>query len=112
MDETISLDSNVGKRLGKIKKSDSRALWFKGREIPLVAKISIGRDQSNSIIIDDKLVSRFHAEIQKIKEDYFIKDLNSSNGTFVNNTRIPDDKYVKLENKDIIRIGKSEVSLI
>ncbi len=53
--------------------------------------ITIGRDENNRIIIEDpaQIVSNYHAEL-KIKEDgsMFLYD-KSSNGTFVNGTRIP-----------------------
>ena len=111
MDKTIYSDSNIGKRLDKIKKKESRCLWFKGEEIPLVSRITIGRDYSNSVVLDDRMVSRFHAIIQKIKNDYFVKDLNSSNGTYVNNKQVPKDKYVKLKENDMIRIGKYELTI-
>lgn len=112
MDKTISVESNLGKRLDKIKKSDARCLWFKGKEIPLVTKITIGRDPRNSVSIDDKMVSRFHAEIQKIKNEFFVKDLNSSNGTYVNRKKVPEGKYVKLEDNDVIQVGKNELTII
>ena len=43
--------------------------------------------------------------IQKIKNAYFLKDENSTNGTFVNGKRIPNDKYIKLNSGDKITIG-------
>ncbi len=111
-DKTINLESNLGKRLNKIKKVESRHLLFMGKEIALVSKITLGRDDRNSVIIDDKMVSRFHAEVQKIKDDYYIKDLNSSNGTYVNDRPVPEGKYLKLCKDDIIRLGKNELKLI
>jgi pSer/pThr/pTyr-binding forkhead associated (FHA) protein len=110
--KTINLESNLGMRLNQIKKIDSRHLLFMGKEISIVSKITLGRDEKNSVVIDDKLVSRFHATIQKIKDEYFIKDLKSSNGTFVNGDRVPEGKYIKLGMEDIIRIGKSELRLV
>ena len=109
MDNTINIQSSIGKRLDQIKKTDSLSILFDGKQIPLVSVIKLGRDRSNDIVLDDKLVSRNHALIQKIKSDYFIKDLNSSNGTFVNNQRVPKNKYVKLNQKDVIRIGKTDL---
>ena len=71
----------------------------------LVAKITIGRDTANDVVVDNKLASRHHAMIQKIKDAYFIKDVGSTNGTFINDVRIPNEKYVKLNPGDKISIG-------
>jgi pSer/pThr/pTyr-binding forkhead associated (FHA) protein len=60
-------------------------------------------------VLDDSLVSRQHARIQKIKDAYFITDLSSSNGTYVNGTRVPEGKYVKLSKQDIITLGRTEL---
>jgi pSer/pThr/pTyr-binding forkhead associated (FHA) protein len=109
MDKTLSIESELGKRLNQIKKVEERCIVFKGKEIPLVSRITIGRDPGNNIVIKDKLVSRFHAEIQKIKEEFFVKDLNSSNGTYVNDLKIPQNKYAKLHEKDRIKLGKTEL---
>lgn len=112
MDKTVSLESNLGKRLNKIKKVEERCLISKGKQIPLVSKITIGRDPKNNVVLNDKMVSRFHAEIQKIKADFFVTDLNSSNGTYVNNVRVPEGKYIKLKKNDRIRLGKNELTII
>ena len=111
MDNTINIQSNIGKRLDQVKKTDSLSISFHGKKIPLVSEIKIGRDTSNDIVLDDKLVSRYHAVLQKIKADYFIKDLNSSNGTFVNNQKVPKNKYVKLKSNDVLRIGKTDLAM-
>lgn len=111
MDETINIKSNLGERLDKIKKVEKGLLLFNGKEIPVVMKITIGRDSGNSIVIDDRMVSRFHAEVQKIEDSYYIRDMGSSNGTFVNGNRVPDGKYIKLGKDDAIRLGKSELSI-
>lgn len=106
MDETITTNSPVGKQLDKINSSKNASyLMFNNKKISLVAKITIGRDTSNDIVVDNKLASRKHAVIQKIRDAYFLKDENSTNGTFVNSIRIPKDKYVKLNVGDQIQIG-------
>lgn len=106
MDETITTSSPVGKQLDKIGAGKTASyLVFNKKKISLVAKITIGRDSSNDIVVDNKLASRHHAVIQKIKDDFFLKDENSTNGTFVNGTPIPKDKYVKLNVGDQIQIG-------
>lgn len=106
MDNTIVTDSPVGKHLGTLGESKpSSYLVFNKKKIELVAKITIGRDSENDIVVDNKLASRHHAVIQKIKDAYFLKDENSTNGTFVNTVRIPKDKYIKLKSGDVITIG-------
>lgn len=106
MDETITTNSPVGRQLDKIGNSKTASyLMFNNKKVSLVAKITIGRDTSNDIVVDNKLASRHHAVIHKIKDAYFLKDENSTNGTFVNSVRIPKDKYVKLNVGDQIQIG-------
>jgi len=105
-------DSPIGQRLEKVKKKESRCLIFNGRRINLTSQITIGRSSSCDVVIDDMLVSREHAQIQQIKATFFIKDLDSRNGTFVNNNKVPKGKYLKLKTNDIIRLGsKIEITL-
>ncbi len=110
MDETIRGSSNLGQRLGKLPKSESSFLVFGGKTIPLIARITMGRAENNDIVLEDTMASRNHAVIQKIKNEYFIKDLNSTNGTLVNNELVPKDKYVKLKMNDTIKIGRTELT--
>jgi len=51
--------------------------------------LSIGRDASNNIVLNDKMVSRNHAQLIVLGEGLVqIKDLGSTNGTFVNGNKI------------------------
>ena len=109
MDKTLSIESKLGKRLNQIKKVEERCIVFKGKKIPMISKITIGRDPANNIVLKDKMVSRFHVELQKIKDEFFVKDLNSSNGTYINDIKIPQNKYAKLQRNDKIRLGKIEL---
>ncbi len=60
-----------------------------GKVYPLeAAEISIGRDSSNMVAINDAEVSRRHARMELRGTAYMIQDLGSTNGTFVNGTRI------------------------
>ncbi len=107
--DTIISASKLGKRLSSIHKTEGYQLSCNGTVIPLVVQISIGRGPDNTIVLDDSLVSRQHARIQKIKDAYFITDLSSSNGTFVNGAQVPEGKYVKLSKKDVIVLGRTEL---
>lgn len=107
-DKTIITDSPIGKHLDAIGESKVASyLMFNNKRIDLVAKITIGRDADNDIVVDNKLASRHHCVIQKIKNAYFLKDENSTNGTFVNGERIPKDKYLKLNSGDKITVGNT-----
>ncbi len=68
-------------------------------------KISVGTDPSNNLSFDqskDKRTSPFHAEISLQGCDYVLKDLDSANGTFVNNRQI---KEVVVHDGDLIEFG-------
>lgn len=52
------------------------------------ARISIGRASGNDIQLDDAAVSKQHAVIEVVGKDHILLDMGSSNGTFVNGTRV------------------------
>lgn len=65
--------------------------------------ILIGR-KSADIVLEDSKVSTKHAEILPIENGYLIRDLGSTNGTFVNRRKIAE---VELVDQDVIEIGSS-----
>jgi len=69
--------------------------------------ISIGRSVDNNIVLQDRSVSRHHAEIRKSESEYLLVDLSSLNGSYVNGKRI---KEKILENGDEIKIGATLLS--
>jgi pSer/pThr/pTyr-binding forkhead associated (FHA) protein len=109
--ETIISESLLGQRLSKVHKTGAMFLVFQGRSIPITSRITVGRDADNSIVLDDPLASRHHAVIQKVKNQYFIEDMDSTNATFVNSRRVPIGKYLRLRPDDTILIGRTELSL-
>ena len=64
----------------------------------------IGRDASNPISIADNSISSRHARIIRGPDGFFIEDLKSRNGTFVNGGKVTDRRL--LANNDVVRIGK------
>ncbi len=85
----------------------------KGRKIILDKdEITIGRGISNEIVIDSNSVSRNHAIIYK-KQTYdnftkvYIKDLNSTNGTYVKDRQVPPNRGVELTDGVTIKVGST-----
>ena len=70
--------------------------------------ITIGRSPDNSIAIDNLAVSSRHAEIRSEEGHLVVEDLNSLNGTFVNNQRV---KRSALKDGDIVLIGKHSIQV-
>ena len=75
-------------------------------------RISIGRDKNCTIVINNNTVSKDHA-ILEFDEDFncIIKDLNSSNGTYVNGQKLKTIP-LKLRTGDKIKFGKCDIEYI
>ena len=65
-------------------------------------EISVGRAEGNAVRLNDGSVSSRHAILTFTDDDYTIKDLNSTNGTRVNGTKIVQQK---LQRGDVLHIG-------
>ena len=63
-----------------------------GKRFDLPAELTLGRDGSNPIQLNDSEVSRRHAEIRKDEAGYVLVDLGSSNGTFVNAEQVTEQR--------------------
>lgn len=78
------------------------------QEFPLMAEyVYIGRAPNNDIVIENEHVSRQHARLIRQKDRYLLEDLDSTNGTFVNDQRIT--HAVLLQPGDRIRLGPEVV---
>lgn len=68
--------------------------------------IFVGRDECE-LMLQSRSVDKQHAVINydQDRDEHWVKDLGSLNGTFVNDVRIPDQKYVTLKLNDVIRFG-------
>ncbi|MBV9712248.1 MAG: FHA domain-containing protein, partial [Ktedonobacteraceae bacterium] len=65
----------------------------------------IGRQQGMTLTIEHRSVSRKHATISLMNGQYILRDLGSSNGTFVNTLPLPPDKIHTLRPDDKLRFG-------
>ncbi len=66
-------------------------------------RITIGRERDNDIHINNLAVSRHHAEVSYDGGKFFIRDLDSANGVFLNGSRI---EYAEITAGDVLFIGK------
>src|SRR5882672_7623641 len=66
--------------------------------------VSIGREEGNSLRLNDERVSRFHAKVQLDGDDYILTDLESTNGTKVNGSIV---NIRRLRFGDRVSVGRS-----
>ncbi len=76
-----------------------------GAEYPLEAGMTMGRSRSSGIPVSDSFASHMHARVFPRGHFYFIEDLGSTNGTFVNGRRIDGQTQIKVH--DEIRLGET-----
>jgi len=80
------------------------------KEIPMLSSsLTIGRKSDNDFVIDHPAVSSHHCRISRQGDTYFVEDLNSTNGTLVN-----DKKIIKagVHNNDTITIAKHTITFL
>lgn len=70
-------------------------------------RITIGRHRENDLRIDDTLISRQHAQVIQQGRTIYLRDLNSTNGTFVDGKRVD---IAPLEVGTIIKIGSCQLT--
>lgn len=97
----------------------SARLVRKAFEVPLVSRgqgpLLIGRDDRLvSLVINDPFISRTHAAIVHEEDAFFLQDLHSKNGTYLNGERLaPGEKSEKpLKHGDRIRLNHVEFEFI
>ena len=77
----------------------------KGQVWETESVLRAGRLASLEIVLDDSSVSRRHAEVRFGDEGWFVRDLESTNGTYVNGVRIGPGEH-SLRPRDIVQFGK------
>lgn len=74
----------------------------------------IGKKQGvvDGVLTFSRMISRIHCKIIRQGNDYYIMDLRSSNGTFVNGRKIHPEEKVILHNGDVVKIATSSFQAI
>ena len=76
----------------------------------LTEALTIGRAEGCELKLADQQVSRQHTRIERRQDEFWIIDLGSSNGTFVNDSRITET--IRLEPGDKIQIGDTTLEVL
>lgn len=72
------------------------------------SRVTVGRLQDNDVVLDDLLVSRRHAMLERRGADWLLRDLGSGNGTFVNGRRVD---TAAITPADVVGVGRSALRL-
>jgi len=81
----------------------------KARAFRLSGPLEIGRAEACQVRLEDTYVSQVHARLSARDGAWFIEDLGSTNGTYVNDHRV--QAAVEVHPGDIVRVGKTILEL-
>ena len=100
-----TVENGIGSYLKIINRKEMIPYKIK-EEYALNDLITIGRNNKNTIMLRDPYVSKQHLRIVKDEGQYFLEDLRSANGTYLNNEKVLD--VIKLSDGDRIKLGQIE----
>jgi pSer/pThr/pTyr-binding forkhead associated (FHA) protein len=80
-----------------------------GKAFPLSATNTIGRSLDSDIALNDNFMSSEHALLEFRGDEWFLEDIGSTNGTFVNGFEVRDATPVNYG--DVVRVGRVELTL-
>ena len=70
------------------------------------------KDTNDGVITFNKMISRVHCKITSSRGQYWITDLQSSNGTFINHASLQPNQPYELKNGDIVRLANSDFQAV
>ena len=80
---------------------DSTISFFPTKDI-----VSIGRSAENEMVLDDFNVSRRHAQLERRHDGWYVSDLASTNGSYLDETPLLPYEPVKWTDGQILRFGQ------
>ena len=81
----------------------------KGQIVPVEGSTVLGADPSCRIVLTDGYVSARHSEVLRTQHGFLLRDLGSTNGTYINNIKLAPEEEVSLVDGDLIRAGTTEM---
>ncbi|MGD8857977.1 MAG: FHA domain-containing protein [Chloroflexota bacterium] len=97
------------KELGTLRIVDSPEETLVGQTLPLYAETWIGRSSSNAVMLDDAYTSNQHAVLRKRGKQWWLEDLESRNGTLLND--IPLTEPAVVTSGDKVTIGRTALEI-
>jgi pSer/pThr/pTyr-binding forkhead associated (FHA) protein len=86
-----SLTVTMGPEMGHVHRMDSLI-------------VTVGRDLSNDIVVQDPEISRFHMRLRRGKHGYTVEDMGSTNGTYINGVMVTQPRL--LQSDDVVRLAR------
>lgn len=113
-EENLYQEENYGRTVYIEENGDQKpvihGLYYpEGKTLGLLVntQITIGKKKEEvNLVLEDASVSRMHARVIKDNDQFYLEDLNSTNGTYKNGLRMQPYEKRKLEPEDEIRFGK------
>jgi pSer/pThr/pTyr-binding forkhead associated (FHA) protein len=111
---TRGVSSSAKPAARRAKRAPKRAVVVEGastsgKNFDLGQELTIGRADKCHVILDDTYVSQVHARVFSRGEAYFIEDLGSTNGTYLNRKRV--GGATELQRGDRVKIGKTVLEM-
>lgn len=100
-EDRMDLTANIRPRL----LVESSPALEAGSDVELEGGLTIGRSGAADVSLADQYVSHMHARIVRRGDYYFVEDLGSTNGTFLNDNRV--EKSAQLKVHDTLRMGQT-----
>src|ERR1044071_341144 len=88
MGPTDVLAARQGELLVRTMRIEVVAGVDRGKSLELSEEVTVGKDPSASLVLDDPTVSRMHFTIRPCADGWLLRDLGSTNGTDVNGVRV------------------------
>ncbi|OUQ62898.1 hypothetical protein B5E53_16885 [Eubacterium sp. An11] len=110
-DGTTIFNGDINNRILKVPKASIFCVRT-GKFINICqSEINIGKklEGNDFVISGNNAVSRKHAKIVKRTDGYYLTDLDSANGTYLNGMLVNVDEYVKLNDKDVILLADEKI---
>jgi Protein of unknown function (DUF3662)/FHA domain len=96
----------------------SRVLWLRDRfglHVPLEPRagiVRVGRASDNDVVVANQRVSRYHAQLRWVESSWLVYDLDSTNGTFVNQQRVFPSQPRAVGPGGVVRLGDHDLEVV